>query len=453
MRGIESRSASNFAKVQSLALTCLFMALSLVGPGSIAPLPASAANPAPPVAPSRLTRPGAATSINNANAANTLTGSVSQTALNGSRLTRVTPAGSAAAAAATNTNMPTVAPSGNTSSNLFSQTDKDAFSTFSAPPPVYVPPVTQTSSAYSTSGSVNGGVNQNAASAKSSSGSGDLLRKGAGLYSQLQQQLKQSPMLRSEATNLLKGLAGYNRGTSLSGSASTGLAGSAVNAINRSVSKLPYVGRTLNKQELNLLANYEVAVIIDKSGSMDEPDCPGNLTRWDWCASQLSNLASQTSAVFRSGITVALFSSDYQVYRNADLSMVSNIFAKNSPSGGTYMSKPVSEVLDEYFDRRSNSPSSVRKLLIEVISDGEPSDRGELIATIARATQKMTRPDEVRINFIQIGNERAGGALLNKLDNRLSPDEGAQFDIVGVTPFSTVASQGLPGAMADAARH
>ncbi len=117
------------------------------------------------------------------------------------------------------------------------------------------------------------------------------------------------------------------------------------------------------------------------------------------------------------------------------------------------MSKPVSEVLDEYFDRRSNSPSSVRKLLIEVISDGEPSDRGELIATIARATQKMTRPDEVRINFIQIGNERAGGALLNKLDNRLSPDEGAQFDIVGVTPFSTVASQGLPGAMADAARH
>lgn len=448
MRGIESRLKSDFGRVPCTALILMILVLSTVYPLASADLPASAANPAPPLAPSRLTRPGAVSNSASANNG-TLTGSVSQTTLNSSRLTRVTAPGSAAPPVSS------VSPASNASSggSLFSQTDKDAFSTFSAPPPVYVPPVTQASTSYSSSGGINGGVNQSASSTKSSSGSGDLLRKGAGLYSQLQQQFKQSPMLRAEASSLLKGLAGYNRGTSLSGSANSGLAGSAVNAINRSVSKLPYVGRTLNKQELTLLSNYEVAVIIDKSGSMDERDCPGNLTRWDWCASQLSNLASQTSAVFRNGITVALFSSDYQVYRNADLSMVSNIFARNSPSGGTYMAKPMSEVLDEYFDRRDHSPSSVRKLLIEVISDGEPSDRGELIATIARATRKMNRPDEVRINFIQIGNERDGGALLNKLDNRLSPDEGAQFDIVSVSPFSSVASQGLPGAMADAARH
>lgn len=32
----------------------------------------------------------------------------------------------------------------------------------------------------------------------------------------------------------------------------------------------------------NKLADYDVVVLIDKSGSMSENDCPGGKTRWEY---------------------------------------------------------------------------------------------------------------------------------------------------------------------------
>ncbi|HNN62393.1 MAG TPA: hypothetical protein PKH78_05105, partial [Candidatus Obscuribacter sp.] len=95
----------------------------------------------------------------------------------------------------------------------------------------------------------------------------------------------------------------------------------------------------------------------------------------------------------------------------------------------------------------------VRKLLIEVITDGEPSDKGELISVISRASRKMTRADEVRIDFLQIGNEEDGIEALRKLDTKLVGESGAQFDIVTVEPFSAVVAEGLPRALLDTASH
>ncbi|HMW92053.1 MAG TPA: hypothetical protein PKE54_18650, partial [Candidatus Obscuribacter sp.] len=171
------------------------------------------------------------------------------------------------------------------------------------------------------------------------------------------------------------------------------------------------------------------------------------------CRQQLLSFTSQISPVFKSGITVALFSSNAQVLRNVSFSLVPDIFSKNVPNGGTYMAKPLSEILDEYFERRDRNPASVRKLLIEVITDGEPSDKGELISVISRASRKMTRADEVRIDFLQIGNEEDGIEALRKLDTKLVGESGAQFDIVTVEPFSAVVAEGLPRALLDTASH
>lgn len=403
------------------------------------PLAVFAGNNMPPVAPSRLSRPSSTSSASTSKPG-TLSGSVTQSTAAGARLTRPVTGG---IAPAVNT-APSGQPSQDTSSggSLFSDSDKNAFSNV---------PMVNTNT--STAGSA-APVTRSSAANTNASNDSELLRKGLSAVKDIGRAFSQSPVLQQEAKNLLKGLATGrgNAATSITGGAQTSTVRPGLPSIPKPSQLFNSgISKVLNKQELALLSNYEIVIVIDKSGSMNETDCPGGLSRWDWCREQLLSFTSQTSSVFRNGITVALFSSGFQVFRNVGFSVVPDIFSKNMPSGGTYMAKPLSQILDEYFGRRDSSPSSTRKLLIQVISDGEPSDKGDLIAAISRASRRMNRPDEVRINFLQIGNERDGMEALNKLDTRLVGDEGAQFDIVSVEPFSAVIQEGLPKALVDTA--
>jgi hypothetical protein len=427
-----------------------------------------AGNEMPPVAPTRLKRTDDLKRSDDLK----LTGSVSQSALTTPRLSRPdsgstvyqgnsqgsmqgTLQGAAQGSmqgSAQNSypgRQPSPSPTGE--GGLFSLDDRSVFSSASSPSP--------RSTNLSTS-STNSSTN----SSGSSNGNSEdlLLKRGLQAVGQLGRALSSSPELQSQAVNLLKGLTSKSK-TSLSGAASASTSGgtsklsggtalgNAGSALSAAASKVPIVGKVLSSQELNLLSNYEIAIVIDKSGSMNETDCPGGVSRWQWCRDQLLSFTAQISPVFKSGITVALFSSNSQIFKNVGFSVVPDIFSKNVPNGGTYMAKPLSQILDDYFERREQNKGATKKLLIEVISDGEPSDKGELIAVISRATAKMVRPDEVRINFLQIGNERNGTEALAKLDLRMVGDEGAQFDIVSVESFNTVVAEGLPRALLDTA--
>jgi len=218
----------------------------------------------------------------------------------------------------------------------------------------------------------------------------------------------------------------------------TSLAGSAFN------------GRQLTRQELAVLGSYDIAIVIDKSGSMGTTDCPGGMTRWDWCREQMLGFARQTSSVFRQGIDILLFSSDFQAFPNTNFNAIKSVFANNRPSGGTQMSEPLEAVFNEHF-RKRDQLGNTKKLIVEVISDGEPSDKGQVAAAIARATQRMQRPDEITVSFLQIGNERDGASALTYFDNNLMRD-GAMQDIVDVEPFYIVADQGLSQAILNAAQ-
>lgn len=206
--------------------------------------------------------------------------------------------------------------------------------------------------------------------------------------------------------------------------------------------------RPLTASELTVLSKYDVVIVLDKSGSMDERDCPGGMSRWDWCRDQMMSLTAQIGSVFKNGITVALYSSDFDIFRNVDLGYVTRIFGENAPSGGTYTGKVMEAVFDDYFARRASNPAT-RKLLVQVVTDGDPSDKGALIAAISRASQMINSPGEITVNFLQIGHEEAGARTLAKLDTNMA-NEGAKFDIVRVEPFAAVEREGLPRALADA---
>jgi hypothetical protein len=252
----------------------------------------------------------------------------------------------------------------------------------------------------------------------------------------------------SQMTNSL-----LNRSTLMAGATSGApfnVSGTASNYLSGSAGQLFHVGRPLTVNEINLLSNYNVAVIIDKSGSMQNTDCPGGLSRWEFCREQLLNLTNQAGSAFRSGITVALFSSGYQVFNNVNFAAVSQIFANNEPDGGTYLAGPMRAILSQYFVQRDNDramQAPTKPLLVEVVTDGEPSDKGALERVICDATQRMTSPREVNIQFLQIGNDFDGSRVLNELQTRLVPDDGAQYGIVSVEPFQAVLGEGLAHSM------
>ncbi len=354
---------------------------------------------------------------------------------------------------------PAPAPAYATNQSLLSS---DAMSRFGAPPAgnssAFNSAANYTSQANST-GTANGATNNNAGASnddQSQSGASHFdyakaISLGASALRGVNQLIAatrppQNPLYgTSQMTNSL-----LNRSTFMAG-ASAGepmnMPGGGPSFLTGSANQLFHIGRPLTHNEVNLLGNYDVAVIIDKSGSMQTPDCPGGMRRWDFCREQVLSLTSQTASAFRSGITVAVFSSGYQVFNNVSFSAVPQIFAANEPDGGTYLANPMRDILSHYFNQRDNNRAMnmpTKPLLVEVITDGEPSDKGALIRVICDATQKMTSAREVNIQFLQIGNDYEGSKVLNELQTRLVSEDGAQYGIVNVEPFQAVLGEG-PG--------
>ncbi len=329
--------------------------------------------------------------------------------------------------------VPSTLNTNNSSPSLFSADEQAAFSQVRQPPAL-LPASNQAVNA--------GKFNANSSFSFSASSSSNTSASASSAAIQSQFDIGQALRLGAQVVNALN--AGGSRNNSMPSSLS---AGSLKNAIGRPafVSKF---ARPLTSAELTVLSKYDVVIVLDKSGSMDERDCPGGMSRWDWCRDQMMSLTAQISSVFKNGITVALYSSDYDIFRNVDLGYVTRIFGENGPSGGTYTGKVMDAVFTDYFARKASNPAT-RKLLVQVVTDGDPSDKGALIAAISRASQMINSPGEITVNFLQIGHEEAGARTLAKLDNNMA-SEGAKFDIVRVEPFSVVEHEGLPRALADA---
>lgn len=413
-------------KVKAL-LSIAFLATTAVG--SVADV---AAQGAPPLAPSRLQR--SSSSSSSSFNGSVLNGSVINNSTIGgaSRLLRPSPpvVGSPA---------PSVAPSPSSSGSLFSADEQAAFSQVRQPQ--------QTVPAISAPGSSSAGSPNQASSTPSSQFSG---QESSGLLSRID--IGQALRLGAQVVNAINaGSSNRNNYGASSGQFSASATASSSALLKNSLGKPAFVSkfaRPLTSSELAVLSKYDVVIVLDKSGSMDERDCPGGMSRWDWCRDQMMSLTAQISSVFKSGITVALYSSDYDIFRNVDLSYVTRIFGENGPSGGTYTGKVMEAVFDDYFARRASNPNT-RKLLVQVVTDGDPSDKGALIAAISRASQMINSPGEITVNFLQIGHEEAGARTLAKLDSNMA-SEGAKFDIVRVEPFAVVEHEGLPRALADA---
>ena len=204
------------------------------------------------------------------------------------------------------------------------------------------------------------------------------------------------------------------------------------------------VGSAQKKEVWQQLSRYQLALLVDRSGSMQETIAQGNDSRWLWAAKVVQSFASEAQAIAGKTITLGTFASDYQITYNIQPSQVPELFRNLRPDGGTRLAAPLKELIDSYF--RSNTRE---RFLVLIVTDGTPDDFQQLKGLIIETSRRVTYPGQVEIIFVGIGEDMSGRSVFNYLDHSIQED-GAAADIVDQIPFSEVSGGNLDSAMAKA---
>jgi hypothetical protein len=224
-------------------------------------------------------------------------------------------------------------------------------------------------------------------------------------------------------------------------------------------SKLPVLdvnpsGETIPVLDVNdpvrMLANFQMELIVDQSLSMRKRDCPGYLSRWDWCGVQATDLARAVAPFEAGGLTITPFNWDYQVHRHAAAQDLVTLFGNPYFHFGTRLAEPLNDRLNDYFAHRH---AQSKPLLLAVITDGVPVPKQEpemVIQELVHASQQMHNSSEVTVVFFQVGGQdRFGHNFLQYLDQNLYRD-GARYHLVHTVPFENLVQNGLARSLAQA---
>lgn len=198
-----------------------------------------------------------------------------------------------------------------------------------------------------------------------------------------------------------------------------------------------------NKSDAQILSEYSIVMLIDSSASMQTADCPGNISRWQWCKDHMKDLFVADIAGRlgqQSNVSIITFDSNYRSHRNCSTAQLPQIFQDTEPSGETFMAP----ALTEAFALVRNQLNYSKPAMLTVISDGRFNDSESLKKAIIAQVNNLTKPELLSIVFLEVGTP---DKALKELDNELIK-QGAKSDIVTVIPFSQATSKGLVHSLA-----
>jgi hypothetical protein len=198
-----------------------------------------------------------------------------------------------------------------------------------------------------------------------------------------------------------------------------------------------------------VLANYSIELIVDKSLSMRRRDCPGMLSRWEWCASQSQELGRQIAPLVPQGLTIIPFARFYDTYERQQPQQIANMFFNTELQRGTRLAEPLDDRLHQAIARRA---SGAKPTIIAIITDGIPAPDYEpqaVVDVLINSSRQMRTPSDVTVVFFQIGgNDPFGERYLHDLDTSLV-SWGARFDYVHTVSFEQLQRFGLARSLVD----
>lgn len=186
------------------------------------------------------------------------------------------------------------------------------------------------------------------------------------------------------------------------------------------------------------LGKFDYYLLIDRSGSMDDPMPNSNQSKWDYAKEFVTSIAREAGKFDDDGITVIFFNDGHKVFDNIGggsdetlaLKTINDMYEHIGPMGGTNTGAALQFVFDGYLARKRKAPAEAKPIMLIVVTDGSPSDPNEVCRDIANFTQKLDSEDEAGISFLQIGDDNGARAFLKLLDEDLTKKYRAKFDIV-----------------------
>ncbi len=216
--------------------------------------------------------------------------------------------------------------------------------------------------------------------------------------------------------------------------------------VNVSQTETPLVDVSPKEKEKKLL-QYDIEFLVDVTGSMNEKDGTGDLTKFQWCHEQLREF-SKLMEEYKRTFTITTFNTGFNTEFRCSPTRLEELYGSIKPAGGTCLVTPLLQRLDYV----RNHPDPNRATIVAVITDGEPNiprDPLTVNRELIEFTKKLNRSDDIIITFLQIGDRFNGKSFCIDLDDNLV-NEGAKYDIVDTKTFDELKSEGLTAALIDA---
>jgi hypothetical protein len=185
------------------------------------------------------------------------------------------------------------------------------------------------------------------------------------------------------------------------------------------------------------LKQYDIALMIDSSGSMDSPLAQVGESKWQWCLEQIYSFAKEAQTLGRGPFDFCVFENRHELTQNCTADKAREIMTNHRPGGGTDLSTPLQEILADRLSKPRQRP-----LLVVIVSDGMPNQGVPVEQVVIENTKQMKSAKDIKILFLQIGSDHAGKVLADYLDNDLTM-EGAPFDIVSSIESDDLVDLGL----------
>jgi Mg-chelatase subunit ChlD len=185
-------------------------------------------------------------------------------------------------------------------------------------------------------------------------------------------------------------------------------------------------------RDLTRVRDY--SVLVDASSSMRtiDRDARGK-TRWQLAKEALECLVPQVVERDDDGISLYFFSTGYQKFTNVNCNEhVRTYFTRTQPKGGTQLTEALADAI---------IPDNIgRPETILIITDGTPENRRSVEVLIQNAANALVNSDDLRIVFVQVGNDASAARWLSNLDSDLK----CKFDIVDTISSDQLVRKGVP---------